>query len=122
MAVNVDIICSSCGEIHKDQWSDRINLQHSTSCPGVWERLWTVTHGNDPMCNPADRCVVYVSSKEGGKIQYPGRNDAQIPERLRQRGYERLEMSPRQVMQFERKNGVANERLNYNRNGKGMGD
>lgn len=118
MAVNVDLICSKCSEIRRDKWSDEEGKQHG-ACSGVWERLWTTSDRSAPMCHPSEACVVYVSEAEGGKIQYPGRNDEPVPARLRARGYEKLTMSPRQVAQFERKHNVINERLNYNRNGRG---
>ena len=125
MAVNIDIVCSRCGAERYDVWSDEENTVHVTSigdgdsCDGNWERLWTVSRGADPMCHPSEACVVYISEKEGGKVQYPGANNLPIPERLRQRGYEKVVMSPRQVIQFERTHGVINERLNYDRNGRG---
>lgn len=120
MAVNVDLICSKCEKRLYDQWSDLEDTRHKR-CGGSWERLWTVSRGADPMCHPSEACVVYVSDREGGAVQYPGRADAPVPERLRQRGYEKLVMSPRQVMQFERKHSVINEKLNYN-NGNGVHD
>jgi len=125
MAVQVDLVCSKCEAELYDQWSDQIGMAHRSSigdgdiCTGLWERLWTLTRGSDPMCHPSERCVVYISEHEGGKVQYPGNNNAPIPDRLVKRGYQKMEMSPRQVAQFERKHGVVNERLNYN-NGNGM--
>jgi len=120
MAVNVDLICSECSIVQTDQWSDREGMPHSPECIGIWERLWTLSDRTAPMCHPSEACVVYVSEKEGGKIQYPGRNDAPVPDRLRARGYEKIVMSPRQVAQFERRHNVVNERLNFNRNGRGI--
>ena len=117
MPVNIDIICSKCEATQYDVWSDQEGRRHK--CGGKWERLWTISDRTAPMCHPSEACVVYVSEKEGGKVQFPGRNDEPVPQRLRDRGYEKLVMSPRQVMQFERTHGVVNERLNYDRNGRG---
>ena len=46
-----------------------------------------------------------------GEVNYPGRNDVPIPERLQAQGFERVELrSLRAVEQFESKHGVRNER------------
>jgi len=119
MAVMIDAVCSHCGEIRIDVWSTLLDSKHE-SCSGTWERYWTITDRVSPMCHESERCVVYVSQLEGGKIQYPGRGDVPVPARLRRRGYERVEMNPRQLRSFERKHSLVNERTNYDRNGRGV--
>lgn len=79
-----------------------------------------VHHSLDPNTHPSDRVVVYESAQEGGKIQYPGRNDTPVPERLRRRGYVRKEINVSELGAFERKHGVTNERRHYDRNGRGI--
>jgi hypothetical protein len=73
-------------------------------------------------CQPGgfhdEKVVVYQSAQEGGRIQYPGRTDTPMPQRLIDRGYERVEVAPRVLGQFEKKHGVANERRHFDRNGK----
>lgn len=115
MPVFVDLECVQCGDQQLDQWSTEVG----TLCPcgGIWERLWTFTRGPSPGALPDEKCVVYVSEKEG-KVQYPGRNDEPVPVRLLQRGYERMEISPAQMGSFERRHGVMNERRHYDRNGR----
>ena len=73
-----------------------------------------------PGGNSEENCTVFVSAKEGGKIQYPGRNDAPLPERLRRRGYERVTIAPRDMGAFEKRHGVTNERRHWDRNGRGV--
>lgn len=123
--VYVDLVCSNCGTVREDQWSDEIGERHITSvaddsCDGEWERLWTLTRGPDPGTHPSEAVIVYQSAKEGGKVQYPGRTDVPVPERLRSRGYEKVKLNVRDLAAFERKHHVANERRHFNRNGNGL--
>lgn len=117
MAVLVDVICSKCMEIQLDKWSTVIDAEHG--CGGNWERYWTLTRAPDPGTHPSERVVVYESLQEN-KVQYPGRTDAPVPERLKQRGYERRELNVQDLASFERKHQVANERRHFDRNGKGF--
>ena len=118
MAVLVDVICSKCDERQTDRWSTMIDTPHT--CGGHWERWWTLTRGLDPGTHPSEKVVVYQSLKEGGAVQYPGRSDVPVPQRLRQRGYERVELNVRDLAPFEKKHHVANERRHYDRNGRGF--
>ena len=101
------MICDVCKhEIHISDWP---------WCP---HGSGSFTQGPAPGAHSSEKCVVYMSPQEGGKIQYPGSNNAPMPERLRKRGYERLEISPSQLGSFEKRHGVMNERRHYDRNGK----
>lgn len=73
------------------------------------------TQGPPPGSHSSEKSVVYVSAQEGGKVQYPGNADVPVPERLRKRGYERVEISPSQMKSFERQHGVASERRHFNK-------
>lgn len=124
MSVYVDLICSKCGIVKMDQWSDEIGDPHVTStdddsCDGEWERLWTVTDRVAPGTHTSEKVVVYESQSEG-KIQYPGRSDVPVPDRLAQRGYVRRELNVRDLASFEKKHHVANERRHFDRNGRGF--
>ena len=70
--------------------------------------------------HPSERVIIYKSDKEGGRIQYPGRSDVPIPERLKKRGYERVELNVRDLSRFEKHHNVANERRHFDRNGRGF--
>lgn len=113
MSVIIDAICSKCDSQFIDVTSDCINTK--CTCGGLLERLWTLTPAPAPNCHPSERCVVYLSDKEKGRVQYPGRNDVPVPDRLIKRGYRKVEMNPNQLGAFERKHGVVNERRNYDR-------
>lgn len=115
----MDLICSECEAVLVDQWSEMENKKHR-SCGGRLERLWTLTRGPDPGTHHSERVVVYQSVKEGGKVQYPGRTDVPVPERLRARGYEKVHLNVRDLASFEKKHNVANERRHFDRNGRGM--
>ena len=121
MAVLIDVICSRCNEVQIDVWSTILDTKHSY-CDGTWERYWTITDHMPPASHPSERSIVYISAKEGGRVQYPGRNDVPVPDRLKRRGYERVEMSPRELRQFEKSHHVVNERMHFDRNGRGMED
>ena len=99
--------CEACGKF--------VGISEWPFCPhghGVF------TQGPSPGSHSSEKSVVYVSAQEGGKVQYPGQKDAPMPERLRKRGYERVEISPSQMKQFEKRHGVMNELRHYDRNGK----
>lgn len=121
MAVYVDVECSACGKRRNDVWSTEVGLKHQKiGCDGVWDRVYTHTPQLAPGTHSSEKVVIYQSALEGGKVQYPGRNDVPIPPRLRARGYERVELNVRDLAAFERKHGVANERRHFDRNGNGF--
>lgn len=63
-----------------------------------------------------DADAVVVFRKPDGSISYPGRNDKPTPP-----GCERVVMkSLRAVEKFERENGVRNEAMWFDRNGRGF--
>lgn len=120
MAVIVDIECSKCGLVLVDQLSSLVDSTHSPTCDGKLLWLPTLRAQLDPNTNPADRVVVYVSDREGGNVQYPGRGDVPVPKRLQARGYTKLELNVNQLAAFEKRHNVANERRHFDRNGKGF--
>lgn len=73
------------------------------------------TQGPDPGTHSSEKVVVYRSVKEGGKVQFPGRGDVPVPDRLVQRGYERVELNVRDLASFERQQGVSSERRHFNK-------
>jgi hypothetical protein len=113
MAVLIDVECNSCGTIREDVWSTEEGK--ACVCGGMWVYHWSLTRGLDPGTHPSDKVVLYQSAKEGGNVQYPGRNDVPVPERLRRRGYERIELNVRDLPAFEKRHGVANERRHFNK-------
>ena len=121
MAVYVDVECNKCGKQRVDVWSSEVGLKHQKiGCVGVWERVYLKRVELAPGSHSSERVVIYQSAKEGGKVQYPGRGDVPIPDRLVKRGYERVELNVRDLASFERRHGVANERRHFDRNGRGF--
>jgi hypothetical protein len=132
MAVLVDLQCSVCGRIRTDAWSDlegivcqsgkavhtgpaKNRAKQPPPCNGIMERIYTLTRGPDPGTHPSEKVVLYKSAKEGGRVQWPGRNDVDIPDRLKRRGYERIEFNVRDLAAVERKYNVVNERRHYDK-------
>lgn len=123
MAVYVDLECSQCGTRLDDQWSSKIGTPHNDGenpCEGMWERVYTLTPAPAPGTHMSERCVVYVSEREGGKVQYPANNTQPVPARLAARGYERVEIHAHQMGAFEKKYNVKNESRHWDRNGRGV--
>lgn len=119
MPVYVDLECAKCATRLEDQWSSLDGTAHD-GCGGTLERVYTLTPAPAPGTHMSERCVVYVSQKEGGKIQYPANNTQPVPSRLAARGYERVEIHAHQMGAFEKKHGVKNERRHWDRNGRGV--
>lgn len=71
----------------------------------------------DPNTHTSERIVVFESALEG-RVQYPGRNDTQVPIRLLKRGYTRRELNVRELAAFEKKHRVMNERRHFDGHGK----
>lgn len=68
--------------------------------------------------DPSQRAVVWENPATG-EVNYPGRNDEPIPKRLRDRGFERKELSSlREIQKFEKRHNVINYEANYDK-GKG---
>jgi len=73
------------------------------------EILWTTWHKHDAAVHSSERTALMYSAKEK-KFSYPGRNDQPVPDRLRKRGYERVEFSSlRSVEQHEKQTGTRSE-------------
>ena len=114
MSVYVDLQCDHCGTIQIDVGSDHVGDLHD-ECGGHFERLWTLTKAPDPGTHSSEKVVVYESPQEGGRIQYPGRNDEPMPSRLAARGYIRRELNVSELAHFEKQHHVVNERRHFNR-------
>ena len=102
-----DLQCSACGDIQTAAPLSREGKRCPNCRRGRFEILWHTHSQRDAAVHTKERSVVWYSTKEG-KHQFPGRNDAPIPDRLRQRGYERKELpSLRSIEQFEKQAKVA---------------
>ena len=115
-----DLQCSTCNTVYENI---PVDPDHLPVCPCGGNRDITYAHWRkdlEPNTHPSERVVLYQSAKEGGAIQYPGRSDVPVPERLRARGYEKVELNVRDLASFEKKHHVMNERRHFDRNGKGL--
>lgn len=118
--VQHDLLCSHCDKIFFDCLICPSSPGRCPSCQYPLEITYLPRHILNAACHPSETCVVYYSPKEN-KIQYPGRNDIPIPDRLQRRGYQRLEMrSIHDIQRFEKQHHVINERVWYDR-GSGHG-
>jgi hypothetical protein len=91
-----------CGDAMTQDWLPRV--RHDAQWDDSTSVLVLVNH--DPSC-PKD-----------ARIRYVGSHDARVPH-----GYERVYLrSLSEVNRFERTHGVANERMHFDRNGRGLDD
>jgi len=116
MPVIHDLICDACGEVYIDVMSTSIGSECIHCKQGALE----IYYGNWGKRNAAaldqESKVTVYKHPETGKVIYPGRNDAPMPERYQSAGYERVEMrSMREIDRFSKKHGVVNEAAHYNR-------
>jgi len=103
------MICERCGE---------------PLFPGAWPICddGTGKHGHRPSYGnisprpmSASESTVVWENPATGKVSYPGRNDAPMPERYARRGYERRELRTlREVDAFSAAHGVVNEKAHFN--------
>jgi len=105
-----DMACSNCGEV----WPNSLLAVEGKRCldcgKGRMEILWSTHYQRDALVHTSERTALMYSAKEK-KWQYPSSNNTAIPDRLRKRGYERVELpSLRAVEQHEKKAGVQSER------------
>ena len=114
MPVIHDLICSHCEDVVLDVLSTAIG----TKCPDCKRGVYEIYYGNWYKRNAAaldqESKVTVYKHPETGKVIYPGRNDAPMPERYRSAGYERVEMrSLREIDRFSKEHGVVNEAAHY---------
>ena len=64
----------------------------------------------------ASEKTVIFRHPQTGEIRTPGRADRPMPEKYAQQGYERVELSARQIPALEKKTGLIHEASNYSKN------
>jgi hypothetical protein len=109
-----DVECSKCLTVIRNfsasPWP--ATLLHDT-CGGELQILWTPAYIHDAAAHPLDRTVVWQHPATG-EVAYPPTNYAQMPDRYRKAGYQRVEFEhAREVEHFERSHNVRNEKLWY---------
>lgn len=103
-----DYVCD-CGKVF-ESWNTVANCDTSTcECGAAAKIAWLPRHQFRTAFDASETTVVYMNAQ--GEVNYPGRNDVPVPDRLRKQGFERVELrSLREVERFESKHGVRNER------------
>jgi hypothetical protein len=105
-----DFQCSECGQIRNDCDVGLSGSFHFPKCFGKWEILWRTSSQRDAAVHSSERTALLYSAKEK-KFQYPSRNDQPIPDRLKRRGYERVEFSSlKSLEQHGKQTGAISER------------
>lgn len=113
----LDYDCHVCGHQIRDQLFMEVpNVYPCPQCGAAMDRAWYVLRRERTQWDERDAVVVF--RKPDGSIVYPGQNTARTPS-----GCERVVMrSLREVDKFEREHNVVNERMHFDRNGRGMDD
>src|SRR3990167_5406051 len=115
MAALHDFQCSKCGEIFQNCTVLMDGGKHLSNCGGKLEILWSATSKRDAAVHSSERTALLYSAKER-KWQYPSRNDQPVPDRLKRRGYERVEFSSlHAVEQHEKQTGTRSEMAWFDR-------
>lgn len=118
-----DMACDACGAVHSDVPVSAEGKSCSKCHKGSLEILWVASSTRDASVHSKERTALYYSAKEG-KFSYPGRNDQPVPDRLRKRGYERVELSSlRALEQHGKQTGAISEKAWFDSgSGRGMED
>lgn len=118
-----DLHCPSCSRIELDHifnsHLDTNQLPHCR-CGAVlairYGRGYSRAFGGTWGGRSSDKITVW--EHPSGDVKFPARADVDIPARYKQQGYQRRELMPSEVTEFEKKHGVACESLHWDRNGK----
>jgi hypothetical protein len=110
-----DYRCSTCGE-RQEHWFPSAPDKVQCLCGAAADRIIVFTGKQHvTACHPTEACV-YYEHPGTGDVQYTGRNDVAMPERLAQRGYVRREMRTlKEIQKFEKRHKVINEAAWYDR-------
>ena len=110
MAALHDMACGQCGAVQANAPLN-VDGKHCSACgKGLMEILWRTSSRRDAAVHSSERTALMYSAKEG-KWQYPARGDQPIPDRLKKRGYERVEFpSLRSLEQHGKQTGSISER------------
>lgn len=116
MKRNVDVRCT-CGHEEFNVILAEEETPACIKCHAPMEQVWWKRPRGPAQWD--DRTAVMVHrDPRSGDIRYVGSHDAKL-----KAGYERVYLrSLAEVDRFERTHGVANERMHFDRNGRGLDD
>ena len=110
MPVLHDMICLNCEAVQCDAPLELEGDRCKICRNGCMEILWQTHYQRDAAVHTKERTALYYSAKEK-KFSYPGRNDQPVPDRLKRRGYERVEFSSlKAIEQHEKQTNTRSER------------
>ncbi len=121
MKRTIDWFCE-CGVRVPDQMADEAEIRMCDRCHVAMKQDWLPRVRHDAQWDDNTAVMVLVnndpSCPSDVRVRYPGSHDCRVPA-----GYERVYLrSLRDVDRFERLHGVANERMHFDRNGRGLDD
>lgn len=121
MPVLHDMACSACGVVRLNSRLAVEGKRCMTCRKGRFEILWQTHYQRDAAVHTSERAALLYSAKEK-KWSYPATNSQAIPDRLRKRGYERVELpSLRALEQHGKQTGAISERAWFDKgSGKGF--
>ena len=112
----VDLRCMGCG---REQANILLAVEETVECVdchATMEQIWWSRPRKQAQWGDNDAVLVFQDKE--GKIRYPGRHDAKLPD-----GYERVYLrSLKEVDRFEREHGVVNHTMHYDNNGRAIDD
>jgi hypothetical protein len=115
MIRTIDWHCA-CGIDIVDALADELEGR-TCACGQQMEQRWWGSRKTQAQWSDSEAVLVHVNQKTG-EVSYPGRHDARLRD-----GYERQYLrSLPEVNRFEREHGVANHRMHYDNNGRGLDD
>ena len=117
MIRNVDIRCPACSWEKENIILAEDDLVRCQACGHEAEQVWWKRPRGPAQWDDSTAVLVHVHPATGD-VRYVGSHDAKLKP-----GYERVYLrSLHDVDKFERQHGVANERMHFDRNGRGLDD
>ena len=111
-----------CGHVEPDVMADESDIRICSSCHVAMQQDWLPRVRRDAQWDDNTSVMVLVNNDSSCpndvRVRYPGSHQCRVPA-----GYERVYLrSLADVNRFERTHGVANERMHFDRNGRGLDD
>ena len=111
-----------CGHVELNVMAFENAVHDCPKCGGGMAQDWLPRVRHDAQWDDNTSVMVLVNNDpkcpDDVRVRYPGSHDARVPT-----GYERVYLrSLSDVNRFEREHGVANERMHFDRNGRGLDD
>lgn len=112
-----DLQCTDneCAEIQYNALLKDVNTLPACRCGAAMEICWSTPRKKQLVSVHSRERVIVWRNPKTGRMAYPPKNDAPMPDRYRNAGYERHEMPHlHDVTKFEKQHKVVNEKINFN--------